>query len=151
MLSLFQIYALVLLAAAAPLPALENTDFLIPGTMITTTEEAANDPAVIKFWQDRVAAQDAQKHAENGAQAQAASAEKWRQFTAADKHSLPSTDHLIPGTSITGTAQQAAHPELWQHIEQSETVSGDGIETAAKAAPGFLEKAKSALSKLRFW
>ena len=188
MLSFIQITVLALLANAAPLPTLENTDFLIPGTMITTTKEAANDPAVIKFWQDRVAAQDAQKHAENAARAQsdadAASVERWL-LKDANKQSLPSTDHLIPGTSITGTAEQAANPEFLKRIrspnrawalertdrlipgttltgtaEQAKTPefwqqlerSGDGIESAVtKAAPGFLEKTKSVLSKLRFW
>lgn len=186
MLSLIQISILALLANGAPLPTLENTDFLIPGTMITTTENEATNPAVIQFWQGKVAAQ---KQAENEARAQTedASVEKW---LFGNRRPLPPTDHLIPGTSMTGTAKQAtnprflqrvmsrnrawaldrtdqlipgtkmtgtaaqaAHPEVWQQMGGSKVVaSGNGIESAvARAAPGFLDKTKAVLSKLRFW
>ena len=123
---MFYISSLFLLAVAAPHP--QNPENFPP-----------LDPAV----------RDAQ-HLQNGAQAQAASTAKWTDFTAAAKHKAETESFLAGWKEMSGIDLRQRFPEKYGN-PGAIAAETNAAETATKAASGFAQKAKSLISKLRFW
>lgn len=124
MLPIFYLSSLFLLAVAAPHP--QNSENFPP-----------------------LPVKDAQ-HLQNGAQVQSASAAKWTDFTAAAKHKAETESFLAGWKEMSGIDLRQRFPEKYGN-PGAIAAEANAAETATKAASGFAQKAKSLISKLRFW